>query len=83
MLGSLRVSKRMPAVASMSQKGLVALTRGSQPIRVPTWRNVQMIRDPYSDANKGEIVLTLFVLVGSPHLPYGTSTIKEIHPKLS
>ena len=81
-LGSMRVSKRMPAVAAMAQKGLVALTRGRQPIRVPIWQNVQLVRDPYTGAGKGEITLTVYLLAGSPHLPYGTSTIKEIHPKI-
>jgi len=81
-LGGLRVSKRMPALASKGQKGIVARTAGSQPIRVPVWRGVQFVRDPFTDAGKGQITVTAYLLIGSPHLPYGTSTIVEIHPKL-
>ena len=83
MLGGLRVSARMPAVSGMAQKGLVAKTRGSQPIRVPVWQNVQMIRDQYKGAQEGEITITFYLLLGSPHLPHGQSTIIETHPKLS
>ncbi len=83
-LGSVRVSNRMPAVASDGQRGLVALTAGDQPIRVPVWRNVSLrIRDEYTSATEGEINVTVLALIGSPHLPYGQSTIKEVHPKLS
>ena len=82
-LGGIRVSKRIPAKSSNAQKGLVARTAGSQPIRVPVWNDVQMIRDPYSEAGKGQIKVTAVMLVGSPHLPYGTSTIVEVHPKVS
>ena len=82
-LGGIRVSKRMPAVNSTAQKGLVARIAGSQPIRVPVWSSVQLIRDPFSEAGKGRIKVTAVMLVGSPHLPYGTSTIVEIHPKVA
>ena len=82
-LGGVRVSKRIPAKASNAQKGLVARTAGSQPIRVPVWQGVQLIRDPYTNATKGQVTVTALMLVGSPHLPYGQSTILEIHPKVS
>ena len=36
-LGSMRVSDKVPAVASMGQKNLAVLTAGNQPIRVPVW----------------------------------------------
>ena len=82
-LGGIRVSKRIPAKSSNAQKGLVARTAGSQPIRVPVWSGVQLIRDPYTDAIKGNVSITALMLVGSPHLPYGTDTINEVHPKVS
>ena len=82
-LGGIRVSKRIPAASSDAQKGLVARTAGSQPIRVPVWQGMQLIRDPFSEAGKGQIKITAVMLVGSPHLPYQTNTIVEIHPKVS
>ena len=84
MLGGLRVSSRMPAVTSKGQRGLVARTARSQPIRVPTWAGLQFIRDPYGDnALKGMISVTAILLIGDPHLPYGASTIVEIHPQVA
>ena len=82
-LGGLRVSKRVPAKASSGQKGIVALTAGSQPIRVPVWQGVQLIRDPFTGAGKGQVTVTALLLAGDPHLPYGASSVKEVHPKLS
>ena len=83
-LGGIRVSKRMPAKASNAQKGMVARTAGAQPIRVPVWRGVQLIRDVFGDnAKKGTVTVTAYVLIGSPHLPYQTNTVVEIHPKLA
>ena len=84
MLGGLRVSSRMPAVASKGQKGLVAKTARSQPIRVPVWRGLQFVRDIYGEnASKGMISVTAYLLIGDPHLPYGQSTIVEIHPQVA
>ena len=82
-LGSIRVSDRVPAVSSMAQKNIAVLTGGNQPIRVPVWRNIRLIRDEFTGAGDGKIVVTALVLVGDPHVPYGVSTIKELHPKLS
>ena len=84
MLGALRVSSRMPGVTSKGQKGLVAKTARSQPIRVPVWQGIQFVRDPYGDnALKGTISVTAYLLIGDPHLPYGQSTIVEIHPQVA
>lgn len=82
-LGGVRVSNRVPAVASTGQRGLVARTAGSQPIRVPVWAGLQLVRDPFTDAGKGQVKITVYSLIGSPHLPYGQNTIKIVHPKLS
>ena len=32
---------------------------------------------------KGQVKITVYSLIGSPHLPYGQNTIKIVHPKLS
>lgn len=83
-LGSVRVTDRVPAMdaTSKAQKNLVALTGGRQPIRVPIWRGLQLITDQVSQARKGIVTVTAILLLGSPHLPYQTNTIKEVHPKL-
>ena len=82
-LGGIRVSNRITAKASNAQRNIVARTAGSQPIRVPVWNDIQMIRDPFSEAGKGLVKVTAVMLIGSPHLPYGTSTVVEVHPKVS
>jgi len=82
-LSALIVSKRVPAKASNAQKGLVVRTRGSQIMEVPTWNGVALIRDEFTKAAEGQIVVTAYGLVGDPHLPYTTNTVVEVHPKLS
>ena len=82
-LGGLRVSTRVPAVAAMAQKAVAVLGAQGQPITVPIWRGVELIVDPYSQAAKGQRVITAVSLVGSPFIPYGTSQVVEVHPKLS
>ena len=82
-LGGFAVSNRVPALASSGQKGLVILTGGDGPMRVPVWSNMELIVDPYSNAGKGQRVITVTTLVSDPHLPYGVSTVKEVHVKLS
>ena len=82
-MGSFRVSNRVPAVAATGQKGIVTLTAPMYPMQVFAWAGVSLIVDPYSKAGNGITVVTATMLVSDPHLPYGTSTLKEIHPKLS
>ena len=82
-MAGLRVSDRAPAVANNGQRGLVSLAGSMAPIRVPVWRGVELIRDPYSGAASGKTVLTAVVLVGDPVVPHGQDQLKEIHPKLS
>ena len=82
-LGALRVSTRVPAVASMAQKGIALLTAQMQPVVVPVWRGVEMIVDPYTQAAKGQRVVTAVTLVGAPFIPFGTAQAVEVHPKLS
>ena len=82
-LGALRVSTRVPDVASTAQKGIVVLGAQGQPITVPVWRGIEFISDPYTKAAEGQRLVTALSLVGSPFIPYTTSQVKEIHPKLS
>ena len=81
-MGLLRVSTRVPAVAAMGQKAIVVKTAQGQPIVVPVWRGMELIVDPYSQAGKGQRVVTAISLVGSPFIPFGVAQVAEIHPKL-
>lgn len=82
-VGSVRVSKRAPAKASDAQKGLAVLSAQGQPITVPVWSGVELIVDPFTQAAKGQRVVTAVSLVGSPFVPYGTAQVVEVHPKLA
>ena len=82
-LGMLRVSTRVPAVASNGQKAIAVLGAQGQPISVPIWRGIELIVDPYTQAAKGQRVVTAVTLIGSPFIPYGTAQAIEVHPKLS
>ena len=82
-LGSLRVSNRVPDKAADGQKMLVTLNAPMVPLRIPTWMGVEIIVDPYTQAGKGIKVCTATMLVGDPHVPYGVSQLKEVHPKIS
>ena len=82
-LGMLRVSTKVPALAATGQKGLVVRTAQGQAITVPVWKGVELIVDPYSQAAKGQRVVTAVSLVGAPFVPYGSAQVLEIHPKLS
>ena len=82
-LGALIVTKRVPAVASMAQKGIAVRQRGSQILEIPTWQGISLIRDELTKAAEGQVVVTAFMLVGDPHAPYTTDTVVEVHPKLS
>ena len=83
MLGSIRVSDRVPAVASTAQKGIVVLSASSTPPKIHVWDAIQIVRDPYSGAGVGKIVLTATALVSPLYIPHGTSQAIEVHPKLS
>ncbi len=82
-VGTVRVSNKGPAKASNAQKGLAVLSAQGQAITVPVWKGVELIVDPYSKAAEGQRVVTAVMLCGSPFVPYGTSQVIEVHPKLS
>ena len=83
MLGSIRVSDRVPSVASSAQKGIVVLSASSTPPKIHVWDAMQIVRDPYSGAGFGKITITATALVSPLYVPHGTSQVKEVHPKLS
>ena len=82
-LRSLRVSERVPAAAGDAQKGIVCLHASGDPVRIYVWNALEMIRDPYSGAGKGEVTVTATALVSDIFIPHTTDQVKEIHPKLA
>ena len=83
LMGSLEVSDRMPVVASGAQKGMVTRNAGGQNIRIYTWGSLQLIRDPFSGAGSGKVVVTAVQLVSDPFIPYGVNQAVEINRDLS
>ena len=83
MLGSIRVSDRVPAVASTAQKGIVVLSASSTPPKIHVWDSLSLVRDPFSGAGVGKVTLVATALVSPLYLPHGTSQAIEVHPKLS
>ena len=61
--GGVRVSSRIPAVAANDQKAVFAKSSypGTNAV-APIWEAVQMIRDPYTLAQKGEVRITMLML---------------------
>ena len=82
-LGSIRVSDRVPVVASTAQKGIVVLSSSSTPPKIHVWSALEIVRDPYSGAGVGKVTITATALVSPLYLPHGTSQAIEVHPKLS
>lgn len=85
-LAGFRVSDRMPAVTdSDSQKGIVVLGAGEGPprIEVPVWNRIEMIRDQFTGAGMGVVILTVVALIGAPVVRYGTAVLKETHFRLA
>ena len=61
--GGLRVSGHVPAPASNVQQAVVSRTAGGGPNAVaPIWQGLELIRDPYSGAAKGEVSVTAIML---------------------
>ena len=79
------VSDQLPAKASNAQRALVVKTakRERRPIEVPVWKNLSFVVDPYTRSAEGEIHITAFLLAASPHIPFATSTVVQLHPKIS
>ena len=83
MLGSIRVSNRVPGKSSNAQKGIVVLSASSTPPKIHVWDAMQVVRDPYSGAGAGKVTITATALVSPLFVPHGTSQVKEVHPKVS
>ena len=64
--GGIRVSNRIPAKVQHVQKAIIRRTNpaGDAVAVMPVWEGLELIRDPYTGAGKGEIVVTGMALVG-------------------
>ena len=83
MLGSIRVSDRVPGVSGSAQKAIVVLSASAEAPKIHVWDAMQIVRDPYSGAGAGKVTITATALVSPLYVPHGTSQTKEVHPKLS
>ena len=77
--GGMRATQRVAPVKTTIQKAFAFRPMEMRPI-CPVWQGIQLIRDPYSNAAKGQIALTMIALIGFV-MPRGKS--KEIRFKLS
>ena len=64
--GGVRTSRRIAAPASNIQNAIIRRSNpaGDRVAVMPVWEGLQMIRDPYTNARKGEVALTALMLVG-------------------
>ena len=83
MLGSIRVSDRVPNVASSAQKGICVLSASAEAPKIHVWSSLEIVRDPYSGAGAGKVTITATALVSPLFATHGQNQIKEVHPKLS
>ena len=83
MLGSIRVSDRVPGVLSSAQRGIVVLSASAEMPKIHVWDAMQIVRDPYSGAGAGKVTITATALVSPLYVPHGVAQVKEIRPKLS
>ena len=83
-LGALVVSNRMPNAtnSNKSQKGLLVPVGRWRPAAVSRCRcgnRLALVRDEYTAAKKGQVVLTVNMLLGAPVVRYGTDVLKQTH----
>ena len=66
--GGVRMTDRLPAVASDVQAGIVRVGMRPWCAVSALWGGVSLIRDIYSDAGKGEIIVTALQLISDVHV---------------
>ena len=64
--GGVRTSRRIGAAVSNIQQAIVRRDNpgGDRVAVMPVWEGLELIRDPYTSAGKGEVVVTGVMLVG-------------------
>ena len=77
--GGVRTSRRIAAPASNIQNAIVRRSNpmGDRVAVMPVWDGLQMIRDPYTGARKGEIGLTALMLVGDVIVLRGGAFVQD------
>lgn len=77
--GGVRTSRRIAAPASNIQQAIVRRSNpaGDRIAVMPTWQGLQLIRDPYTAARKGEVVVTALMLVGDVIVLRGGAFVQE------
>ena len=77
--GGVRTSRRIAAPASNIQQAIVrrANPAGDRVAVMPVWQGLQLIRDPYTDARKGEITVTGLMLVGDVIVLRGGAFVQD------
>ena len=77
--GGVRVSGRIAAPASNVQQAIVRRDNpvGDTVAVMPTWQGLQLIRDPYSQAAKGEVIVTAVMLVGDVVVLRGGAFVQD------
>ncbi len=68
--GGVRASGRIAAPASHIQQAIIRRSNpaGDRAAVSPIWQGLELIRDQYTDASKGEVIVTALMLVGDPVL---------------
>ena len=77
--GRFRASANMPASTNANIAKVLAFAAGRRGFVQPVWRGVTLIRDPYSNAAKGQIALTVVMLTGAVMVdskPYHLAEVK-------
>ena len=77
--GGVRTSRRIGAPASNIQQAIVRRTNpaGDRVAVMPVWQGLQLIRDPYTDAHKGEVRVTGLMLVGDVIVLRGGAFVQD------
>ena len=77
--GGVRTSRRIAAPDSNIQQAIVrrANPAGDRVAVMPVWQGLQLIRDPYTDARKGEVTVTGLMLVGDVIVLRGGAFVQD------
>ena len=77
--GGVRTSRRIAAAAGNIQQAIVrrANPAGDRVAVMPVWEGLQLIRDPYTAARKGEVTVTGLMLVGDVIVLRGGAFVQD------
>ena len=77
--GGVRTSRRIAAAASNIQQAIVRRSNpaGDRVAVMPVWNGMQLLRDPYTSAGKGEVVVTGLMLVGDVIVLRGGAFVQD------